>query len=136
MLLKAMGLDISPSSLSQVANQKVTKTVSTKCPHRQHLLTQAPHGPQEVRLELTLGSYVAMHCLVADRSCLQLGLLIKAVSDLFCRPSGGSLLLGLPVLIVQSFAILVCGTPGKKRCLKALPLPVDSLVRKSQNCLG
>ena len=84
-----MGLAPSSSSLRQVANQKVTQAASTKCiavPSQAALANpNTSRGPQEVRLELTPGNYVAISCVVADRTgCLQWDLLIKATSDLVC----------------------------------------------------
>lgn len=84
-----MGLAPSPSSLRQVANQKVTQAASTKCiavpSHAASPDLNTSRRPEEVRLELTLGNPMAISCVVADRTgCLQWDLLIKAISDLVC----------------------------------------------------
>lgn len=118
----AIGLAPSPSSLTQVANQKVTQAASTECTAMPSQGAFADpnisRGPQE-GLELTPGTYVAINCVVADRTgCLQWDLLIKPVSDLVCWQNGRSSLPGLTVLLLQSSAMLVWLTPEKKRCFE------------------
>lgn len=66
-----MGPAPSPSSLRQVANQKVTSAVSAKStPVPSQAAFADPdtsHVPQEVKLELTPDNYVAINCVVAYR---------------------------------------------------------------------
>lgn len=124
-LVKALshGPALSPSSLRQVANQKVTQTASTKSTAvPSQAVFAGPNtsrGPQEVRLDLTPGNCLAISCVVADKTgCFQWDLLIKSISDLVCWHNGRSSLPGLAILLLQSSAVLMWLTPEKKRCFE------------------